>query len=708
MTDRPTVETWPGGPLPLGAHWDGQGTNFSVFSEVATRVELCLFDAGGAERRVDLPEVTAFCWHAYLPGVGPGQAYGYRVHGPWAPGDGHRCNPAKLLIDPYAFAISGHVAPSPAVLPYVQGSEGDAMSEEDSAPHVPRSIVIDPRFDWEGDAPIRRPLHRTIVYEVHVKGFSARCPQVPEPLRGTYAGLAHAASIEHLRRLGVTAIEVLPIHQFVHDGFLLDRGLRNYWGYNSIGFLAPHNDYSSAGDTGGQVREFKELVKAMHAAGIEVILDVVYNHTAEGNHLGPMLSLKGFDNAAYYRAVDDDRRYYMDYTGTGNSLNMRHPHTLQLVTDSLRYWVTEMHVDGFRFDLAATLARELYDVDRLSAFFDTIQQDPVLNRVKLIAEPWDLGPGGYQVGNFPVLWSEWNGKYRDVTRDYWRSQEATLGEFAARLTGSADLYQDDGRKPYASINFITAHDGFTLRDLVSYNEKHNEANGEDNRDGESHNRSWNLGAEGPTDDPEITAKRARQQRNFLATLLLSQGVPMLLGGDEIGRTQQGNNNAYCQDNEISWFDWENADQKLLGFTTRLIAFWREHPVFRRRRWFKGRPIHGHDASDIAWFKPDGTEMSEQDWTEWYAKSFALFLNGDALRSRDERGRPVHDDSFLILFNAHVDPVTFTLPGGPWGERWMPVLDTSLGDGFHGGGTEHHPSGSEHELVGLSLQVLRRV
>jgi glycogen operon protein len=695
---------WPGEPFPLGAHWNGRGTNFSLFSEVATKVELCLFDEQGAEHRVRLPEVTAFCWHGYLPGVGPGQRYAFRVHGPWAPRDGLRANPSKLLLDPYARAILGPITWDPAVLPYVLG-EPDRMSEDDSAPHVPRSVVIDPTFDWGDDRSPRTPLHETLIYEVHVKGFTARMPGVPEHLRGTYAGLANRAATDYLRRLGVTAVELLPVHQFVHDGHLIERGLRNYWGYNSIGFFAPHAEYASRDNAENPVREFKGMVKALHAAGIEVILDVVYNHTAEGNHLGPMLSFKGLDNPAYYRLVDD-RQYYMDYTGTGNSLNMRHPHTLQVVMDSLRYWVTEMHVDGFRFDLAATLARELYDVDRLSAFFDTIQQDPILNRVKLIAEPWDLGPGGYQVGNFPVLWSEWNGKYRDVTRDYWRSQEATLGEFAARLTGSADLYQDDGRKPYASINFITAHDGFTLRDLVSYNDKHNEANGEDNRDGESHNRSWNLGAEGPTDDPEINARRARQQRNFLTTLLLSQGVPMILGGDEIGRTQQGNNNAYCQDNEISWFDWEHADQGLLEFTRRLIAFWREHPTFRRRGWFKGRPIRGAEVKDVAWFRPDGNEMTEQDWNEWFAKSFMLFLNGDALRVRDERGRPMCDDTFLLLFNAHVESMPFALPGDPWGRAWIPMLDTTLEHGFHEGAAEL-TGGTSLDLTGLSLQVLRR-
>ena len=699
-----SIEVWPGEPFPLGADWDGSGTNFSVFSEVASRVELCLFDESGAQHCVNLPETTAFCWHGYVPGIRPGQRYGYRIHGPWNPAEGHRCNPSKLLLDPYARAVSGSIQWGSAVLPYKIGSEGRDASHEDSAPAMPRSIVVDPRFDWKGDAPIRRPLHETVIYEVHVKGFTARRAEVPEKLRGTYAGLAHQASIEYLTQLGVTAVELLPVHQFVHDGHLLDRKLRNYWGYNSIGFFAPHAEYSSGGDSGGQVHEFKQMVRALHAAGIEVILDVVYNHTAEGNHLGPVLSFKGFDNAAYYRIVEDDRQFYMDYTGTGNSLNMRHPQTLQLVMDSLRYWALEMHVDGFRFDLAATLARELHDVDRLSAFFDIIHQDPVLNRLKLIAEPWDVGAGGYQVGNFPVLWCEWNGKYRDATRDYWRSQEETLGECAARLTGSSDLYQDDGRKPYASINFVTAHDGFTLRDLVSYNEKHNEANGENNQDGESNNRSWNLGAEGPTDDPEVNAKRSRQQRNFLTTLLVSQGVPMIIGGDELGRTQQGNNNAYCQDNEISWFDWEHADRNLVEFTRRVIAFRKEHPSFRRRRWFKGRPIRGKGATDIGWFKPEGSEMSDVDWNEWFAKSFAMFLNGEGL-APDERGRRVTDASFLLLFNAHVDTVAFKLPGAPWGSRWQPVLDTA-DDGKTAG--DPVAAGTELQRIGLSLLVLQRV
>ncbi len=698
------IAVWPGEPFPLGATWDGRGTNFSVFSEVARRVYLCLFDQDGREQRIRLPEVTAFCWHGYLPGVGPGQRYGFRAEGPWEPTAGHRCNPDKLLLDPYARAIEGEVDWGPAVLPYVIGDE-DQRSNEDSAPFVPRSVVSDPQFDWGGDRALRTPLHEAVIYEVHVKGFTARMPEVPAGIRGTYAGLAHPAAVEYLQRLGITAVELLPIHHFLHDGHLLDRGLRNYWGYNSIGYFAPHAEYASDKAPGGQVREFKEMVKALHAAGIEVILDVVYNHTAEGNHLGPMLSFKGLDNAAYYRTVDDDRRYYMDYTGTGNSLNMRHPHALQLVMDSLRYWVTEMHVDGFRFDLAATLARELYDVDRLSAFFDIIQQDPVLNRVKLIAEPWDIGTGGYQVGNFPVLWCEWNGKYRDVTRDYWRSQDATLGEFAARLTGSSDLYQDDGRKPYASINFVTAHDGFTLRDLVSYNERHNEANGENNADGESHNRSWNLGAEGDTDDADVCARRVRQQRNFIATLLLSQGVPMLLGGDEMGRTQGGNNNAYCQDNELSWYDWDRKDASLLEFTQRMIALRRAHPVFRRRRWFRGEPHGPETLADIAWFKTDGVEMSEEDWAEWYAKSFMVFLNGDALRSLDEQGRPVRDDSFLIAFNAHVEDVGFTLPRAAWGQAWVPLVDTAADVPF-ADGTPMEP-GATLTCAGLSLRVFQR-
>jgi glycogen operon protein len=666
----------PGEPFPLGAMCDGAGTNFSLFSEVGERVELCLFDEQGNERRVVLPERTAFCFHGYLPGVGPGQRYGFRVHGPWDPANGHRCNPAKLLLDPYARAITGDIEWNPALFPYPLGGDDLQREDSDSAPFMPKAVVVDAAFDWENDRPLRRKLHETIVYEVHVKGFTMRHPDVPEQLRGTYAGMAHPAAVEYLASLGVTAVELLPIHQFVHEQHLLDKGLRNYWGYHSYGYFAPHAEYSASGDAGQQVREFKGMVKALHAAGLEVFLDVVYNHTGEGNQLGPVLSFKGIDNRAYYRTVEGDARYYMDYTGTGNSLNMRHPHVLMLIMDSLRYWATEMHVDGFRFDLASTLARELYDVDRLSAFFDIVHQDPLLAGVKLIAEPWDVGAGGYQVGNFPVRWCEWNGKYRDTVRDYWRGEDATLPEFASRFTGSSDLYQDDGRKPYASVNFVTAHDGFTLRDLVSYNDKHNEANGEDNRDGESHNRSWNCGVEGPADDPAVGQLRARQQRNVIATVVLSQGIPMLLGGDEIGRTQQGNNNAYCQDNEISWFDWEHADRPLLEFTRRIIQLESDHPVFRRRGWFQGRGVRGGAVSDITWFRPDGEPMSEQDWQSGYAKSLAVFLNGDALRELDEDGNPVRDDSFLLLFNAHHEPLPFRMPAAAFGERWRVVVDSS--------------------------------
>jgi isoamylase len=666
----------PGDPLPLGATWDGRGTNFSLFSEVAERVELCLFDEEDREQRIVLPERTAFCWHGYLPGVGPGQRYGFRVHGPWEPAQGIRCNRAKLLLDPYARAIAGEFKWGQPLFPYPLGGDDLQRDDTDSAASIPKAVVIDGAFEWKGDGLLRRPLHETVIYEVHVKGFTKRHPEIPEDVRGTYAGLAHPAAIEHLTALGVTAVELMPIHQFIHEPHLLEKGLRNYWGYHSIGYFAPHGEYSSAGDSEGQVVEFKTMVRSLHAAGLEVILDVVYNHTGEGNHLGPMLSLKGIDNRAYYRVVEGDARYYMDYTGTGNSLNMRHPHALQLVMDSLRYWVQEMHVDGFRFDLASTLARELYDVDRLSAFFDIIHQDPVLAGVKLIAEPWDVGTGGYQVGNFPVRWCEWNGKYRDTVRDYWRGEDQTLAEFANRLTGSADLYQDDGRKPYASVNFVTAHDGFTLRDLVSYNDKHNEPNGEENRDGENHNRAWNCGVEGASDDPGVNECRGRQSRNFIATLLLSQGIPMILGGDEIGRTQQGDNNAYCQDNEISWFDWDAADRALLEFTRRVVQLKRTHPVFQRRRWFQGRPLHGKDVADIAWFRPDGQEMSDHDWQEGFAKSCALFLNGDALRDLDERGVCLRDDSFLLLFNAHHDALPFTLPDASFGAEWAVLVDTS--------------------------------
>jgi isoamylase len=669
------MQLWPGAPFPLGSTYDGMGTNFSIFSDVATKIELCLFDEEGKETCVPLEETTALVWHGYLPHVKPGQRYGYRVHGPWDPSNGHRCNPAKLLLDPYGKAVEGVVTWDEAVFPYFFHAP-DTKNDRDSAPFMPKSVVIDSSFDWGEDRPLRRRWNETIIYEVHAKGFTMRHPEIPEPLRGTYAGLAHPAAIEHLKRLGVTAVELLPIHQFVHSSNLHDKNLRNYWGYDSICFLAPHNEYSSSGQRGEQVIEFKKMVKALHAAGIEVILDVVYNHTAEGNHMGPMLSFKGIDNAAYYRTMPDDRQYYMDYTGTGNSLNMMHPHVLQLIMDSLRYWVLEMHVDGFRFDLAATLARELHDVDRLSAFFDVIQQDPVISQMKLIAEPWDVGEGGYQVGNFPPLWSEWNGKYRDTVRDYWRGEHQTLGELANRFTGSSDLYEATGRRPYASVNFVTAHDGFTLRDLVSYNEKHNEANGEGNNDGESHNRSWNCGEEGPSSNPEVEALRSKQQRNFLTTLLLSQGIPMLLGGDEIGRSQRGNNNAYCQDNEISWFDWSSMDASLLAFTQKVISFRQSNPVFRRRRWFQGSEIRGQGIRDIGWFGPDGSEMTDEAWNAGFVKSVGIFLNGRAIPSRSDRGERINGDSFYILFNAHYEAIDFRLPPGEWGTKYRREFETS--------------------------------
>src|SRR5579871_30515 len=643
----PPQEVWPGRPYPLGATFDGIGTNFSLFSEVAERVELCLFDEQGRESRYPLEEVDAFSWHGYLPGVGPRQRYGYRVHGPWDPAQGLRCNPAKLLLDPYAKAVEGRVAWDRPCFPYDFDDPG-RPNLQNSANNVPKSVIHQPHFDWGNDRPPDTALNDTVIYEVHVKGFTKLHPLIPEAQRGSYAGLAHPAAVEYLTGLGVTAVELLPVHQFVHDAHLVERGLSNYWGYNSIGYFAPHNDYASSGQRGEQVQEFKQLVKTLHQAGIEVILDVVYNHTAEGNHLGPMLSFKGIDNRAYYRLVAEEPAYYFDTTGTGNSLNVRNPHTLQLIMDSLRYWVTEMHVDGFRFDLAATLARQFYEVDRLSAFFELVQQDPVVGQVKLIAEPWDLGEGGYQVGNFPPQWSEWNGRYRDTVRDFWRGEPATLGEFASRITGSSDLYQADTRSPGASINFVTAHDGFTLADLVSYNEKHNEANGEGNADGESFNRSWNCGVEGPTGDPDVIACRRRQSRNLLSTLLLSQGVPMVLGGDELGRTQRGNNNAYCQDNEISWYDWEAVDERLLAFTRRLVALRRRHPSLHRRRWFQGRPLRG--MVDIDWFRPDGAQMSDDDWRADFVRSVGIYLNGEAIAGRDARGQRVLDDSFALLFN----------------------------------------------------------
>jgi len=668
------LKIWPGKPYPLGATWDGVGTNFSVFSEVATRIELCLFDAQGHETHVDLPEATAFIWHGYLPNVRPGQRYGYRVHGPWDPDNGHRCNPAKLLLDPYAKSVEGGVRWNESVFPYHFADPDHSKNDLDSGPFMPKSVVADPWFDWQHDRRPRTPWHRTIIYETHVKGFTMRHPAIPENLRGTYAGLAHPSAIRYLKQLGITAVELMPVHQFIHSSQLQSKGLRNYWGYDSISFLAPHNEYAASGQTGQQVQEFKQMVRTLHEEGIEVILDVVYNHTAEGNHLGPILSLKGIDNVAYYRTHEG--RWYMDYTGTGNSLNMRHPHVLQLIMDSLRYWMLEMHVDGFRFDLAATLARELHDVDRLSSFFDIIQQDPFISQVKLIAEPWDVGEGGYQVGNFPSLWSEWNGKYRDNIRDFWRGTDYVIDEFANRVCGSSDLYAWTGRRPYASINFITAHDGFTLRDLVSYNDKHNEANGEENHDGTDDNRSWNCGVEGPTDDPEVNKLRARQQRNLLTTLLLSQGVPMILGGDELGRTQRGNNNAYCQDNDLSWFDWEQTDEGLCAFVRRLIRFRREHENFQRRRWFIGRPLRGADVSDIGWFRPDGEPMTDEDWQSGFARTVGVFLNGKAIPTPDHRGDPIIDDSFYLFFNAHHETIRFRLPTATFSDRWEKMIDTN--------------------------------
>ncbi|MFP4511442.1 MAG: glycogen debranching protein GlgX [Acidimicrobiales bacterium] len=704
------MHTWPGKPAPLGASFDGTGTNFSVFSEVADAVELCLFDDDGGETRVELSEVTALCHHGYLRGVMPGQRYGFRVHGPWEPTAGHRCNPAKLLLDPYATAVEGEVRWDDAVFGHRLGEPTTVRDDRDSALFVPRSVVTSPFFDWEDDQPPRVPNDEAVIYELNTRGFTRLHPDVPPELRGTYLGLSEPAVIDHLVSLGITTVELMPVHQFVNDHALHQRGLRNYWGYNSIAYLAPHNDYAVAGQRGEQVLEFKAMVKALHAAGIEVILDVVYNHTGEGRSDGPTLSMRGIDNAAYYRLDPDDPSRYLDYTGTGNTMNMQHPHVLQLIMDSLRYWVTEMHVDGFRFDLAATLARELHDVDRLSAFFDIIQQDPVISRVKLIAEPWDLGEGGYQVGNFPPLWAEWNGRYRDTVRDYWRGAEATLAEFASRFTGSADLYQTSGRRPHASINFVTSHDGFTLADLVSYEQKHNLANGEENRDGDDDNRSWNCGIEGPTDDAAINELRARQRRNFLVTLFLSQGVPMLLAGDELGRTQRGNNNAYCQDNEISWIDWDGKDEELLTYTQALIALRARHPVFRRGGHFAGEMTPGSDAPDVAWFTPAGVAMTDDDWQQGYARSLTVFLNGEGITDRGARGERILDDSFFVLFNADRNSATFTLPGGAWAEAWEVLFDTAdaippeeedyRGLVFHQGSAMH--------LTGRSVVVLREI
>jgi isoamylase len=674
--------TWPGRSYPLGATWDGEGVNFALFSENATGVELCLFDAHDSPQeshRIPFEERTEQVWHLYLPEARPGQHYGYRVHGPYEPEAGHRFNSAKLLIDPYAKAIASTVEWSDAMFGYRIGDPAADLSKDDrdNAGSVPKCVVIDQAFTWGGDKLLRTPWDQTIIYEVHVKGFTARHPDVPDSHRGTYAGLTSPAALEYLKSLGVTAVELLPVHHFVRDKHLYDQGRHNYWGYNSIGFFSPDVRYARSPKRGEHVREFKTMVKTLHSEGLEVILDVVYNHTGEGNHLGPTMSFRGIDNAAYYRLMPDNKRYYMDYTGTGNTLNVTHPRTLQLIMDSLRYWVQEMHVDGFRFDLASTLARELHDVDRLSAFFDIIHQDPVLSQVKLIAEPWDLGEGGYQVGNFPVGWAEWNGRYRDTIRRYWKGDGGQAGELAYRLTGSSDLYESGGRRPHASINFVTAHDGFTLNDLVSYNEKHNEANGEGNRDGTDDNASWNCGVEGPTDNPDVIALRERQKRNFLATLILSQGVPMICGGDEIGRTQRGNNNAYCQDNELSWYDWklDRSSRDLFAFVQRLIALRREHPVLRRRRFFQGGRIWGSEVKDLAWFRPDGKEMTEDDWNKGYVRCLGLRLAGDAIEEKDEKGRRIIGDTLLILLNAHHEALPFIMPAHKRGVRWEPLLET---------------------------------
>ncbi|GAB2479048.1 glycogen debranching protein GlgX [Promicromonospora xylanilytica] len=710
------MQTWPGRPYPLGATFDGTGTNFTLYSSVAQRVELCLLADDDTETRIEVTEADAHVWHVYLPGVGPGTRYGYRVHGPYDPASGHRCNPAKLLLDPYAKAVDGDLDGDPSLFSYPfsdvdQATTGTTPEASDSLGHTMVSVVVNPFFDWGHDRPPATPYHETVIYEAHVKGLTMRHPDVPDELRGTYAGLAHPAVIEHLTTLGVTAIELMPVHQFVTDPSLAAKGLTNYWGYNTIGFFAPHNGYAGYGRRGEQVMEFKAMVKALHQAGIEVLLDVVYNHTAEGNQLGPTLGFRGIDNAAYYRLVDGDEAHYFDTTGTGNSLLMRSPAVLQLIMDSLRYWVEEMHVDGFRFDLAATLARQFHEVDRLSAFFDIVHQDPVISQVKLIAEPWDLGDGGYQVGGFPPLWTEWNGRYRDTVRDFWRGEPATLPEFASRLTGSSDLYEHSGRLPSASINFVTAHDGFTLADLTSYDEKHNDANGEDNKDGENHNRSWNCGVEGPTDDPEINELRARQRRNLLVTLMLSQGVPMIAHGDEIGRTQDGNNNVYCQDNELAWMDWggtEGLDDDraaLLEFARHAVRLRRDHPILHRRRFFDGKvgPDAAGGPADIEWLDLTGARMDDTDWHQSYARTVAVFLNGDAITETGGRGEAVVDDSFLLLLNAHTGALDFTLPPGSYGKEWTVVLDT---DGSAEPGTVLE-AGTGLTVTGHSVVVLTR-
>jgi isoamylase len=697
------MEVWPGAPYPLGATYDGAGTNFAVFSDVATGVELCLFGSRGAETRIPMTEQDALVWHAYLPRVSPGQRYGYRVHGPYEPEHGRRCDPSKLLMDPYAKALEGTIDWAPACFSY-DFLDPQKRNTQDSGPHTMKSVVINPFFDWQEDRSPRRPYHETVIYEAHVKGMTKLHPDIPEEIRGTYAAIAHPAMISHLTDLGVTAIELMPVHQFVNDSGLGDKGLSNYWGYNTIGFFAPHNAYSSSGQRGEQVLEFKAMVRELHKAGIEVILDVVYNHTAEGNHLGPTLCFRGIDNEAYYRLVDDDPVFYYDTTGTGNTLLMRSPHVLQMIMDSLRYWVTEMHVDGFRFDLAASLARQFLEVDRLSVFFDLVHQDPVISQTKLIAEPWDLGPGGYQVGNFPPLWTEWNGKFRDTVRDYWRGEPHSLGEFAARLSGSSDLYEANGRAPYASINFVTAHDGFTVRDLVSYNEKHNEANGENNQDGESHNRSWNCGVEGETTDPAVLELRARQRRNLLSTLLLSQGVPMVAHGDELGRTQGGNNNVYCQDNETSWVHWDEIDKDLLEFTRRLLDLRARHPVFRRRRFFTGGQTD-NGLPDIAWLRGDGTVMDQEDWSQAALRPLVVFLNGAGITESGLRGEDITDDSFLLLLNPGHEDALMTLPDAQYGMDWQRIVDTGDPAATEADSKPMH-AGQEVAAVARSVIVLR--
>lgn len=706
-----TVSIWTGKSYPLGATWDGNGTNFALFSENADVVDLCLFDEQDQETRIRLKEVNHFVWHCYLPGIGPGQRYGYRVYGPFLPNQGHRFNANKLLIDPYAKAIAGDVIHDESIFgyPWETNDEDLGFSNYDDAKYIPKCVVVDELFNWEGDKLLRIPTHESVIYEVHVKGFTQTHPDIPENLRGTYAGLAHPICIDYLKSLGVTAIELLPIHHLHRNvGHLVSKKLHNYWGYDSLNYFSPYSGYSSSGIHGEQVQEFKEMVKAFHKAGIEVLLDVVYNHTGEGNHYGPTISFRGIDNASYYRLVENQERYYMDFTGCGNSLNVRHPQVLKLITDSLRYWVEEMHIDGFRFDLASALARELYDVNNLAAFFNIIHQDPVLSTVKLIAEPWDVGEGGYQIGNFPLLWSEWNGKYRDTMRDFWIGEESNLAEFAYRFTGSSDLYELNGRRPSASINFITAHDGFTLNDLVSYNERHNEANGENNQDGDEYSRSWNCGEEGETDDPEVLELRSRQRRNFLVTLFLSQGVPMILGGDELGRTQKGNNNAYCQDNEISWFDWSLArkNKDLLEFSRQLIQFHHENPVFQRRNWFQGRQIYGSGILDIAWYNPNGEAMTEEQWNDGYIKAISIFLNGEEIDKPNFKGKRIVGDSFLLFFNAHHEELEFIIPKDLRKWQWQVIIDTNFPKFIQQG--KRYQKDKPIEINARSITVLKQI